>query len=588
MSFLTRIWFGCIFLSFVVVFLVVYWIYAFHLKVVDAAEGPKTQTKYVLTRALKLGLKPIVVLNKCDRPVAAAKIDSGETEKKLHALFDLLLSTSTGEKKSVDFVTLYASARDGWVTDDPLQALEFADSGYDGDPKYSMKHLLDYIIKEIPEPDVRYYKPPDDPTNEGSSSNAQDGAYFVGDKFSMAAVTVGNDTYLGRTCTGRILSGSIGMNDAVTLIRRRADDADTATKDGNANNNNPSGPSSAIAGIFIYEGINRVPLKEGRAYAGDIVTLAGIPDSIAVGDTLTSTNSPVDEPIDTPPLAPPTLCMDFGSNDGPLGGKEGTQVSSSKIRSRLIAETDNNVTLKVEPSPSDSEKTIVYARGELQLGILIEQMRREGFEIVISPPRILTRTCEKTGKIYEPIEEVTIDVDAEYSGAVISALTGDRRGTLIEMSESSADGKSQLVLEVPSRGLLGFSAEIATATKGSAVVNHLFLEDRLQTPLGTGLVKGKLIANDSGKATSFALSSLSARGTLFIEPGDDVYSGMVIGENAKTGDLEVNPVRAKEKTNMRTVAKDERVSLAPPKRMSVEELIGYMVRFPLCSITISQ
>jgi GTP-binding protein len=250
-----------------------------------------------------------------------------------------------------------------------------------------------------------------------------------------------------------------------------------------------------------------------------------------------------------------------------------------------LFETDNNVTLRVEPSPNDTEKTVVYARGELQLGILIETMRREGFEMIISPPRIVTHKCPKTGQILEPIEEVVIDVDAEYTGAVISALTGDRRGVLLEMSESSADGKSQLVLEVPSRGLLGFASEVATATKGSAVVNHLYLEDRPQQTLGLGLVKGKLVSNDTGKATAYTLSTLAARGTLFIEPGEQIYAGMVIGENTKPGDLEVNAVRAKEKTNIRTQAKDEKVYLPPPKRMTVEELIGYMGTDEVIEIT---
>ena len=200
----------------------------------------------------------------------------------------------------------------------------------------------------------------------------------------------------------------------------------------------------------------------------------------------------------------------------------------------MLQEADNNVTLKIEPSPTDAEKTVVYARGELQLGILIETMRREGFEILISPPTILTRTCPTTGKVLEPYEEVTVDVDSEFSGAVISALTGDRKGVMVEMTESSAkDGKCQLTFEVPSRGLLGFNSEIATATRGSAVVNHLYLEDREYQELGSGLDKGKLVSTDIGKATGYALNSLALRGTLFIKPGDQVYSGMVIGENAE-------------------------------------------------------
>jgi GTP-binding protein len=469
--------------------------------------------------------------------------------------------------------------------------LDFAEKGFNAttNPECTMQSLLKYIIQELPEPDVRYYADSDNDTTTSDDDDDDDNnttkppvhgpEFFENDKFSIAAVTVGYDSYLGRTCTGRILSGSVGINDSLTVIRRRADEnikgSGTTSE---ANTPLVTTPTSTVTGLFIFEGIERVPLKDTRAYAGDVITIAGIPDTIAVGDTLTSTNNPVVEPINTPPLAPPTLCMDFGANDGPLAGREGTHVASSKIRSRLMAETDNNVTLRVEKSTTDADKTVVYARGELQLGILVEQMRREGYEMIISPPRIITKTCPKTGQTLEPIEEVTIDVDSEYTGTVISALTGDRRGVLIEMSESSAtDGKSQVVLEVPSRGLLGFSSEIATATKGSAIVNHLFLEDRPQQNLGTGLVKGKLISNDSGKATGYALTTISQRGVLFIEPGDEVYSGMIIGENAKPNDLEVNTIRAKDKTNMRTTAKDEKVSLAPPVRRTVEELIGYMV-----------
>jgi GTP-binding protein len=541
--------------------------------VVDAAEGPKSQTKYVLSRALALQLQPIVVLNKCDRPDAIARIDSGETEGKLQALFQQL----SGGNALPDYLTLYASAREGWVTDDPLSALELTETGLTDPATHGMKRLLDHIWHQIPEPSVRYYNPLSE-----NESLSQDGLFFANDQFSMAAVTVGNDKYLGRTCTGRLTSGSIGMGDNVVVLPRNM------LVDSTSNSNSSTEPKmslpSTVSGLFYFKGISRTTY-EGRAYAGDIVTLTGVPDTIAVGDTITSAANPVPMPIHTPPLAPPTLCMDFGANDGPLAGNEGTIVASSKIRERLLFETDNNVTLRVEISPNDTEKTIVYARGELQLGILIETMRREGFEMIISPPRIVTKTCPKTGRTLEPYEEVVIDVDSEYSGTVISALTGDRRGVLLEMSESTADGKSQLILEVPSRGLLGFSSEIATATKGSAVVNHLYIEDREQQALGMGLVKGKLVSNDTGKATGYALTTLAARGTLFVEPGEQIYAGMVIGENSKPGDMEVNAVKAKEKTNMRTHSKDEKVYLPPPKRMTVEELIGYMGTDEVIEIT---
>jgi GTP-binding protein len=342
----------------------------------------------------------------------------------------------------------------------------------------------------------------------------------------------------------------------------------------------------ALTGLFVNRGISRTPLEPAIAFAGDIVTLSGVPDSIAVGDTVTGADNPVSAPIETPPLAPPTLSMDFGANTGPLVGREGDIITSSRVRSRLLMETDNNVTLTVTKSETDSEKSIVYARGELQLGILIEQMRREGFELMISPPRIITRTCPETGKKLEPYEEVVVDVDAEYSGTVVNALTGDRKGVLVAMTENSADGKSRLVFEAPSRGLIGFGGEIATATRGSAVYHHCFLEDREYAGnLGIGLVKGKLVSNDTGKATSYALASLVERGTLFIEPGEMVYPGMVIGESNRDGDMEVNPVRAKAVNNMRTVNKDEKVVLPPPKRRNVEELIGYMNEDEIIEVT---
>ena len=322
--------------------------------------------------------------------------------------------------------------------------------------------------------------------------------------------------------------------------------------------------------------MSRVALDPPAASAGDIVTLTGVPDSVRVGDTLTSTSNPVPSAIDTPPLAPPTLSCFFGANNGPLAGQEGSIVTSSRVRARLISETDNNVTITVTKSESDSEKTVVYGRGELQIGILVEQMRREGYEMIISPPRIVTSICPDTGKKLEPFEEVFVDVDAEYSGTVVNALTGSRKGVLVEMSDDN-DGKTRLVFHVPSRGLLGFGPEIATSTRGTAVIHHAFLEDREYCGnMGSDLEKGKLVSNDSGKATLFALENLANRGTLLVAPGEMVYPGMVIGENNKSGDLEVNPVKAKATNNMRTQNKDEKLYLPPPKRLSVEELIGYM------------
>mmetsp|Transcript_30383 Transcript_30383/g.72855 ORF Transcript_30383/g.72855 Transcript_30383/m.72855 type:complete len:566 (-) Transcript_30383:416-2113(-) len=519
------------------------------------------QTKYVLSRALSLGKNPIVIINKADRLDGLSKIESGETESQLLDLFDSL-GASEQQLDSLTY-TLYASARNGWITDDQEVASEIAKKGNAGFGN-GMSLLLDRIIELIPEPNVTSRT--NEPCEDGSFTLS--GESFQNDPFSMAAVTVGYDSYLGRMCTGRITSGSIRIGDECVVLKAnsKAEEVEMESKE-------PKDTSS-ISGVFVNRGISRTKLEPPIGYAGDVITLAGVPNSIAVGDTITKAENPVEEALEALPLAPPILAMEFGANDGPLNGSEGSEVTPTKIRNRLMVETDNNVTLTVEKARG-SDKTVVLARGELQLGILIEQMRREGFELVISPPKIMTKVSDDGKTILEPFEEATVDVDSEYAGYIVSALTGDRKATLLGIEDSDF-GKSRLLFEIPSRGLLGFHSEAATATRGSAVVNHCYLDDRPITQLGEGLEKGKLISSESGKASHYALTSLEARGTLFIEPGDLVYPGMIIGQNAKQGDLEVNPVRSKHATNMRTQAKDERVYLQPPKKMSLEELLGYM------------
>jgi len=553
--------------------------------VVDAAEGPKSQTKYVLGRALSLGLRPIAVLNKADRSDARARIESGETESELLDLFDNL----GADEEQMDYTTLYASARGGWCAEDDERAFEIAEGG-DGEGKNSMRVLLDAIMEAIPAPAVHSYAEDDDDDNDDENDAPRPAEDFASQPFSIAATTVGYDQYLGRTCTGRIYSGKIEMNDTVALLRRSDDDGDgdeRAAASDNAAANNPQSLQSKVSGLFVNRGVSRASLDPPFAVAGDIVTLAGVPDAIAVGDTLTSASDPVPRPVETPPLAPPTLSCVFGANNGPLVGKEGSIVTSSRVRSRLMDETDNNVTITVVKSETDPEKTVVFGRGELQIGILIEQMRREGYEMIVSPPRIVTKDCPRTGQKLEPFEEVIVDVDAEYSGSVIDGLTGARKGVLVEMRDDASEGKTRLTFEIPSRGLLGYASEMANATRGTAVMHHCFLEDRAHAgPIGTGSEKGKLVSNAPGKANMYALESLSQRGTLFVAPGDEVYPGMVIGEsNRSNGDMDVNPVKAKATNNMRTQNKDEKMYLAPPKKMTVEELIGYMEEDEVVEVT---
>jgi GTP-binding protein len=538
---------------------------------VDAAEGAMAQTKYVLSRALSLGITPVVVLNKCDKADAWQRIDSGEVEMELLELFDALGAS----EHQMDYVTVYSSGRSGWATTSIDTARQLAEgerkfSAADAkDDDVSMKVLLDVILKHVPPPNMV----------NAETEHAESGV------FAMAATTVGYDSYLGRLCTGRIYSGSITKNDSVVVLPREYDPELVGSKEDKTKD------ASNISGVFVMRGVQRTLMDPPRASVGDIVTLSGVPDHMAVGDTLTLASSPVPLPIETPPLAPPTLSMEFGANTSPFMGKEGTIVASSRVRERLHQETDNNVTLSVSPSETDAEKSCINARGELQLGILIEQMRREGYELSVSPPKILTTKCEETGKDMEPFEEVTVDVDSEYTGTVVNMLTGpSRRGVLLNMSEynSSSDNKTRLILEVPSRGLLGFSNEIATLTRGSAVVNHCYLEHRPYAGSTAAAMleqPGRLVSSDTGKTTLYALAAVAERGTLFIEPGASVYGGMVIGVNAKVGDLDVNPVKAKAVNNMRAAGKEEKLNIPPPKQMTVEEYIGFMAEDEILEIT---
>jgi len=503
---------------------------------VDATEGPMAQTKFVLRKALETGLSPVVVLNKADRQTARLY---GEVESDLFDLFDALGANDD----QLEYPTMFASAVKGWATGCNDEAIEWNENPGNVHADANMAPLLDMILDQVA---------------PSATSDALE------EPFALAVNNVGKDNYLGMLATGRIFSGKIKVGTSCVALQR---DSESGAA--------PNAETSKIGGIFVNVGMERVKLESEYACAGDIVTLAGV--SCSVGDTITTAAEGVQAPLKTPPLAPPTLSMNFRANDGPLKGQEGTIVASNKVKERLISETENNVTISLEET---GESTTVFGRGELQLGILVEEMRREGFELIIAPPEIVVID----GK--EPIEEVTVDVDEEYAGTVMTMLTNDRAGELVTM-DSDDSGRTRMVFEIPTRGLLGFQSEVARATHGSAVVTHLFLEMRDHAgDLGSGLAKGKLVSMESGKVTAYALNNVKERGILFVKPGDTVYVGMVVGEsNRPDEDIEVNPCKAKHVDNMRSVLKDDRYILPPPVLRNVEEMISYMDADELIEVT---
>ena len=507
--------------------------------VCDATEGPMAQTKFVLTKALERGLRPLAVVNKIDRPTA--RLD-GAVESELFDLFAAL----DADDEQLDYPTLFASAVKNWVADDMDVVNNWLEAPEN--IEYGMSLLLDKIVEHVPPP-----------LTEADEE-------LLNKPFALAVNNISRDNYVGRLAMGKIESGSVAIGDAIRCLERGSENAES----------NAGGRMEKVTAMFVTQGTERIPVPAGqRAGVGDIVTIAGI--DCNVGDTITQYVDGVVNALETPPLTPPTVSMTFSANSGPLKGKEGKIVTASKIKDRLLQETDNNITIQVVPQGEVCE---VFARGELQLGILIEEMRREGFEFCVSPPKIVMQDN------LEPFLEVIVDVDSEYAGVVINSMTGPRKGALIEMNENSSDGRTRLLFHAPARGLIGYSSEIATATRGSAILNHLFLDMQPYCgPLGDDLSKGKLISTESGKVTSYALDMCQARGVLFIEPGTEVYEGMVIGENAKADDLDVNPCKAKAVNNMRTTLKDEQVKLVPPVTRNVEELIAYMGEDEMLEVT---
>jgi GTP-binding protein len=486
---------------------------------VDAAEGPMPQTKFVTSKALALGLRPIVVLNKVDKPDA-------EPDRALDECFDLFANLDASDEQ-LDFPSMYASGRSGW-----------ADMHLDG-PRENLDALFDLIVEHVPAPSqiARLEEP-----------------------FSMLVTTLGGDPYLGRVLTGRVESGSLKAGETIKAMSR----------DGSLIEN------FRCTKVLAFRGLNQQPID--RAEAGDIVSIAGM-SKATVADTLCAQS--VTQAIPAQPIDPPTITVSFGINTSPLAGRDGKKVQSRVIRDRLLKEAESNVAIKVSDTPG-GEAFEVAGRGELQMGVLIENMRREGFELSISRPQVLFR--DEGGTRLEPIEEVTIDVDDEYSGAVIEKITGVRRGEMTEMKPSGV-GKTRIVAHVPSRGLIGYHGEFLTDTRGTGVLNRVFHDWAPHKGPIPGRRAGVLISMESGVSVAYAIFNLEDRGRFFIGAQEQVYQGMIIGEHNRENDLEVNPLKGKKLTNVRASGTDEAVRLTTPTRFSLEQAIAYIDDDELVEVT---
>lgn len=489
---------------------------------VDASEGPMSQTKFVLSKALGLNKKAIVVLNKIDREGHRAE----EVESEILDLFCGL----TDNEALLEYPLLYASSKNGWVSEDLSKI-----------PGKDVEPLLDKILE----------------TFSGAATEQQ-----LEEPFRLSVNTIQSDNHLGRIVTGKVEGGVVNIGDRIKVMNTKGDTQKTNVE-------------AKVTKLFYLEGLTRVDVN--TAYAGEIVSLAGCHGG--VGDTVCSLENT--EPVQTAPITPPVIAMTFGVNDSPFQGKEGTKLTSSLIKNRLENEIENNVTLALRISEESSESIDVLGRGELQLGILIETLRREGFEMTISPPKVIGRTID--GVLKEPVEEVIVDVEPELSGSIIEMMSL-RKGRMIEYKEIA--GKTRLIFVIPSRGLMGFRHEALNATRGTATINsHVIDYEEVDPKDFGGLKKGKIVSMDTGKATGYALDLVQARGVLFISPQEEVYEGMVIGENNHRGDLDMNPVKGKKLTNVRSVMAEEQVRLSPPRRMSVEEVISYMDEDEVIEVT---
>ena len=490
------------------------------LLLVDAEEGVMPQTKFVLGKALKLGLRPIVVLNKVDRPNA-------EPDRVLNDAFDLFANLGASDDQ-LDFPHLYASGKQGWAVTDMADARE------------NLAPLFDAIVAHVPPP--------------AQEANADQPPRLL-------AVLIEADPYLGRLLTGRVESGKLTPGMAIRALSRDGKEIERGR----------------ISKLLGFRGLKRQPIDE--ALAGDIIAVAGL-SKATVADTLASLE--VAEPLPAQPIDPPTIAITVTINDSPLAGRDGDKVQSRVIRARLLAEAEANVAIKVAETP-DKDAMEVAGRGELQLGVLIETLRREGFELSISRPRVVYQADPETGERLEPIEEVVIDVDDEYAGVVIEKLSA-RKAELKDMGPSGA-AKTRLTFAAPSRALIGYQGEFLTDTRGSGVLNRLFSHYEPYKGAIEGRRNGVLVSNSDGDTSAYALWNLEDRGVMFVGGGEKTYQGMIIGENAKPDDLDVNPMKAKQLTNIRSAGKDEAIRLTPPRRPTLVQAIAYIDDDELVEVT---
>ena len=482
----------------------------------DAAEGPMPQTKFVLGKALAQGLRPIVVINKVDRP-------DGRPDEVVDEVFDLFVSLDASPEQ-LDFPILYASGRDGWC------ATELDDA------RDNLHPLLDVILAHVPPPLVEPAKP-----------------------FAMLATLLDSDPYIGRCLTGRVLQGKATLNAAVKAINLNGDQIETGR----------------LTKLLRFEGTKRVPVDEVQA--GDLICIAGLTKA-SVADTIGDPS--ITDALASTPIDPPTMSVTITVNDSPFAGQDGKKVTSTVIRERLLAEVETNVAITFAES-DNKDAFEIGGRGELQLGVLIETMRREGFEMNVSRPKVLLRN--ENGQKLEPVEEVTIDVDEEFSSTVVDSMNR-RKAQMMDMRSAGA-GKSRIVFHAPSRGLIGYQSRFLTQTRGTGVLNRVFHEYAPYSGDIPGRRNGALIASETGTAVAYALFNLQDRGVMFIDPQTPVYHGMIVGEHSRDNDLEINVLKGKKLTNMRASGTDEAVTLTPPRLMSLEEMMAYVEFDELLEVT---